>query len=226
MQFSSFSRTLSVTAASALFAAASFAASNFPDPQMKPQPPAAKTETAVLAGGCFWGMEGVYEHTKGVVDTLVGYSGGTKKSATYKQVSEGTTGHAESIKVTYDPSKISYGQILKIFFSIAHDPTQLNRQHYDVGTQYRSTIFYADANQKAVAEAYINQLNEAKVFKKKIATTVVPLEAFYPAEDYHQHYLDNNPTQPYIVAQDLPKIEDLKRTYPEWYTKEINGGKK
>jgi len=183
-------------------------------------------ERAVLAGGCFWGMEGVYEHTKGVVDTKVGYSGGTKKDADYHTVSTGRTGHAESIKITYDPSQISYGQILKIFFSVAHDPTTLNRQHYDVGPQYRSAIFYANEEQKAVAEAYIQQLNAAKVFKNKIVTQVVPLEAFYNAEDYHQHYLDNNPDQPYIVAQDLPKIEDLKKQYPEWYRKEINGGKK
>jgi len=202
------------------------AASSFPDPQAAGQAPSAKQAVAVLAGGCFWGMEGVYEHTKGVTDTLVGYSGGAKNTAKYHMVGEGNTGHAESIKVTYDPSQISYGQILKIFFSVAHDPTTLNRQHYDVGTQYRSAIFYGDEEQKAAAEAYIKQLNAAKVFKDPIVTQVVPLQAFYAAEDYHQHYLDHNPTQPYIVSQDLPKIEDLKRTYPEWYRKEINGGKK
>jgi peptide-methionine (S)-S-oxide reductase len=219
-------RTLGLTAASLFLSTAVFAASNFPDPEAKAGATAGKPAVAVLAGGCFWGLEGVYEHTKGVVDTQVGYAGGSKKTATYKQVSEGNTGHAESIKVTYDPAQISYGQLLKIFFSVAHDPTTLNRQHYDVGTQYRSSIFFSDPEQKDAAEAYIKQLNTAKVFKSPIVTTVVPLEAFYPAEDYHQHYLDNNPTQPYIVSQDLPKIEDLKKTYPEWYRKEINGGKK
>lgn len=207
-------------------ASAAFAASSFPDPTVTGQPATAKQAVAVIAGGCFWGMEGVYEHTKGVLDTQVGYSGGLKKTATYKQVSEGNTGHAEAIKITYDPSVISYGQILKIFFDVAHDPTTLNRQHYDVGTQYRSAIFFGDESQKTAAEAYIKQLDAAKVFKSPIVTAVVPLEAFYPAEAYHQHYLDNNPTQPYIVAQDLPKIEDLKKKYPEWYRKEINGGKK
>lgn len=208
------------------FSAVAFAASSFPDPQAPAQPATSKQAVAIIAGGCFWGMEGVYEHTRGVTDTLVGYSGGTKKTANYHQVSEGNTGHAEAIKITYDPSVISYGQILKIFFSVAHDPTTLNRQHYDVGTQYRSTIFFSDEEQRTSAEAYITQLNAARVFKSPIVTTVVPLEAFYAAEAYHQHYLDNNPTQPYIVAQDLPKIEDLKKTYPEWYRKEINGGKK
>jgi peptide-methionine (S)-S-oxide reductase len=223
MRLNGFLRALGIAAAASGLLAA---ASSFPDPANVGQAPAAKTATAVLAGGCFWGMEGVYEHTKGVVDTKVGYSGGTKKDADYHTVSTGRTGHAESIKITYDPSQISYGQILKIFFSVAHDPTTLNRQHYDVGPQYRSAIFYANEEQKAVAEAYIQQLNAAKVFKNKIVTQVVPLEAFYNAEDYHQHYLDNNPDQPYIVAQDLPKIEDLKKQYPEWYRKEINGGKK
>ena len=145
MHLTGFYRTLGLTAASLFLSAAAFAASSFPDPTAKASAPAAKTATAVLAGGCFWGMEGVYEHTKGVLDTQVGYAGGTKKTATYKQVSEGNTGHAESIKITYDPAQISYGQILKIFFSIAHDPTTLNRQHYDVGTQYRSSIFFSSA---------------------------------------------------------------------------------
>ncbi len=209
-----------------LLASAAFAATSFPDPTLPAPATTEKKAVVVLAGGCFWGLEGVYEHTKGVLDTKVGYSGGAKKTATYHQVSEGNTGHAESIQVTYDPSVISYGQILKIFFDVAHDPTTLNRQHYDVGTQYRSAIFYANDEQKTGAETYIKQLNAAKVFKDPIVTAVVPLEAFYLAEDYHQHYLDHNPTQPYIVAQDLPKIEDLKKRYPEWYRKEINGGKK
>ncbi len=210
----------------AVLASTSFAASSFPDPTVTGQPATSKQAVVVIAGGCFWGLEGVYEHTKGVLDTQVGYSGGAKKTATYKQVSDGNTGHAEAIKITYDPSVISYGQILKLFFDVAHDPTTLNRQHYDVGTQYRSAIFFSDELQKTAAEAYIKQLDAAKVFKSPIVTAVVPLEAFYAAEAYHQHYLDNNPTQPYIVAQDLPKIEDLKKKYPEWYRKEINGGKK
>ncbi len=210
----------------ALLASAAFGASSFPDPTLPAPAAPAKSAVVVLAGGCFWGLEGVYEHTKGVLDTQVGYSGGAKKTATYHQVSDGNTGHAESIKVTYDPSVISYGQILKIFFDVAHDPTTLNRQHNDVGTQYRSAIFYANDEQKSGAEAYIKQLNAAKVFRDPIVTAVVPLEAFYAAEAYHQHYLDQNPTQPYIVSQDLPKIEDLKKKYPEWYRKEINGGKK
>lgn len=210
----------------AVLASTSFAASSFPDPTVTGQPATSKQAVVVIAGGCFWGLEGVYEHTKGVLDTQVGYSGGAKKTATYKQVSDGNTGHAEAIKITYDPSVISYGQILKLFFDVAHDPTTLNRQHYDVGTQYRSAIFFSDEVQKTAAEAYIKQLDAAKVFKSPIVTAVVPLEAFYAAEAYHQHYLDNNPTQPYIVAQDLPKIEDLKKKYPEWYRKEINGGKK
>jgi peptide-methionine (S)-S-oxide reductase len=210
----------------AVLASTSFAASSFPDPTVTGQPATSKQAVVVIAGGCFWGLEGVYEHTKGVLDTQVGYSGGAKKTATYKQVSDGNTGHAEAIKITYDPSVISYGQVLKLFFDVAHDPTTLNRQHYDVGTQYRSAIFFSDEVQKTAAEAYIKQLDAAKVFKSPIVTAVVPLEAFYAAEAYHQHYLDNNPTQPYIVAQDLPKIEDLKKKYPEWYRKEINGGKK
>lgn len=210
----------------AVLASTSFAASSFPDLTVTGQPATSKQAVVVIAGGCFWGLEGVYEHTKGVLDTQVGYSGGAKKTATYKQVSDGNTGHAEAIKITYDPSVISYGQILKLFFDVAHDPTTLNRQHYDVGTQYRSAIFFSDELQKTAAEAYIKQLDAAKVFKSPIVTAVVPLEAFYAAEAYHQHYLDNNPTQPYIVAQDLPKIEDLKKKYPEWYRKEINGGKK
>lgn len=210
----------------AVLASTSFAASSFPDPTVTGQPATSKQAVVVIAGGCFWGLEGVYEHTKGVLDTQVGYSGGLKKTANYKQVSDGNTGHAEAIKITYDPSVISYGQVLKLFFDVAHDPTTLNRQHYDVGTQYRSAIFFSDEVQKTAAEAYIKQLDAAKVFKSPIVTAVVPLEAFYAAEAYHQHYLDNNPTQPYIVAQDLPKIEDLKKKYPEWYRKEINGGKK
>jgi len=152
-----------------------------------------------------------------VIDTEVGYSGGSKDTAHYERIEAGDTGHAESIKITYDPSKVSYGQLLKIYFSVAHDPTTLNRQHNDVGTQYRSSIFYADNDQKAVAEAYIKELNDQHVFGSPVVTKVVPLVAFYRAEEYHQHYLDQNPTQPYIAAMDLPLIEHLKQQYPDWY---------
>lgn len=195
---------------------ASLAAASFPDaPAMKEAP---STEAvAVLAGGCFWGMEGVFEHVKGVTATQVGYAGGAAKTAHYEMVSDGNTGHAESLKVTYDPSKISYGQLLKIFFSVAHDPTTLNRQHNDVGTQYRSAIFYSDDEQKKVAEAYIRQLNDSHVFSSPVVTKVTALEGFYPAEEHHQKFLDRNPTHPYIMAMDLPLIEALKRTYPDIY---------
>ena len=200
-------------------------AAAFPDPPNAgvPAAPAAKKATAVLAGGCFWGMQGIFEHVKGVIDTEVGFSGGSAKTAHYERVSEGDTGHAESIKITYDPSRITYGQLLKIYFSVAHDPTTLNRQHNDVGTQYRSSIFYADEEQKRVAEQYIKQLNDAHVFRGQIVTKVVPLEVFYAAEDYHQHYLDLNPTQPYIAAVDIPLLESFKHTYPDLYKKSTRG---
>ena len=162
-------------------------------------------------------MQGIYEHVKGVTDTEVGFAGGDKNTAHYERVSEGNTGHAESIKITYDPAKISYGQLLKIFFSVAHDPTTLNRQHNDVGPQYRSVIFYEDQEQKEIAEAYIKQLDEAHVLKHAIVTQVVPLKAFYTAEEYHQHFLDRNPNQPYIVAVDIPLLEGFKRAYPDLY---------
>jgi len=177
----------------------------------------AGTKTAVLAGGCFWGLEGIYEHVKGVVDTKVGFAGGAANTAHYETVSEGSTGHAESIKIVYDPSKVSYGDLLKIFFGAAHDPTTLNRQHYDVGTQYRSAIFFEDEEQKKVAEAYIQQLDAAHVFKSKIVTQVTPLKAFYQAEDYHQHYLDHNPKQPYIANVDIPLLNEYKAKFPEYY---------
>lgn len=200
--------------------ALSLMGAGFPDPPAEPLAPAgAKKMTAVLAGGCFWGMQGVFEHVKGVTDTIVGYSGGEKKTAIYKVVGTGATGHAESIQITYDPSVITYAQLLKIYFSVAHDPTTLNRQHYDEGTQYRSEIFYADENQKKVAEQYIKQLNDAKAFHSPVVTKVEALKGFYAAEDYHQHYLDLNPTDGYIVAMDLPLIANLKKTFPEMYKK-------
>jgi peptide-methionine (S)-S-oxide reductase len=177
------------------------------------------TATAVFAGGCFWGVEAVFERLKGVSDVVSGFAGGKQSTAHYDVVSGGRTGHAESVKVTYDPSKISYGQLLQVFFSVAHDPTTLNRQGPDEGTQYRSAIFYADAEQKRVAEAYIKQLDDAKVFKHKIVTQLTPLDGFYAAEAYHQHYFDQHPNQPYIVYNDAPKVRELQKQFPELLAK-------
>jgi peptide-methionine (S)-S-oxide reductase len=174
-------------------------------------------QTAVIAGGCFWGVQGVYQHTSGVLNAVSGYSGGSKMTANYTMIGTGTTGHAEAVEIKYDPKKISYGKILQIFFSVVHDPTQLNRQGPDVGTQYRSAIFAVNDEQKKVAEAYIAQLNAAKVYKKPIVTKVGPLAAFYAAEDYHQDYLTLHPTQPYIVFNDIPKVENLKKIFAEHY---------
>lgn len=190
----------------------------FPDPPAEQLAPAgAKKAMVVLAGGCYWGMQGVFEHVKGVTDTTVGFSGGEKKTAEYETVSTGKTGHAESVQIVYDPSVVTFGQLLKIYFSVAHNPTMLNYQENDVGTQYRSEIFYADDNQKAVSEQYIKILSDAKVFHKPIVTKLEPLKGFYPAHADHQHYLDKNPTDGYIVAMDLPKIADLKKVYPDMY---------
>jgi peptide-methionine (S)-S-oxide reductase len=174
-------------------------------------------QTAVIAGGCFWGVQGVYQHTSGVLNAVSGYSGGSKMTANYTAIGTGTTGHAEAVEIKYDPKKISYGKILQIFFSVVHDPTQLNRQGPDVGTQYRSAIFAVNDEQKKVAEAYIAQLNAAKVYKKPIVTKVGPLQAFFPAEDYHQDYLTLHPNQPYIVFNDIPKIENLKKIFADNY---------
>jgi peptide-methionine (S)-S-oxide reductase len=190
------------------------ASSRFPDPAQDVKAQAGQ-QTAVLAGGCFWGVEAVFERLKGVSDVTSGFAGGSKNTAHYEVVSSGTTGHAESVKITYDPAVITYGQLLKIFFAIAHDPTQLNRQGPDEGTQYRSAIFYGSADEKAVAEAYIRQLNEAKIFKRAIVTQVVPLDGFYPAEAYHQNFIVKNPSYPYVVYNDLPKLENLKKEFPE-----------
>jgi peptide-methionine (S)-S-oxide reductase len=173
--------------------------------------------TAVFAGGCFWGVDAVFKHVKGVHDVVSGYSGGSAATAKYMLVGTGTTGHAESVKVTYDPSKVGYAQLLKIFFSVAHDPTQLDRQGPDVGSQYRSAIFYANPQQKEIAQGYIAQLDAAKVFDKPIVTQVAPLDKFYPAEAYHQNYLALHPNQPYIVFNDLPKLAALRKEYPAWY---------
>jgi peptide-methionine (S)-S-oxide reductase len=174
-------------------------------------------QTAVFAGGCFWGTQSVFERVKGVVATTVGYAGGSASTATYDQVTTETTGHAESVRVVYDPSKITYGQLLRIFFSVAHDPTQLNRQGPDVGTSYRSAIFYADDEQRRISQAYIAQLDAAHVFPKPIVTQIVPLKGFYDAEYYHQHYADKNPDNPYILVCDRPKIEALKQQFPELF---------
>jgi peptide-methionine (S)-S-oxide reductase len=174
-------------------------------------------ETAVVAGGCFWGVQGVFQHVRGVLNATSGYSGGPAGAAEYEVVSTGSTGHAESVKITYDPSQISYGQLLQVFFSVAHDPTELNHQGPDYGTQYRSVIFYADQEQKRIAEAYIAQLGAAKAFSGSIVTQVVPLKGFYPAEAYHQNYLERHPDSPYIVINDLPKLTHLREQFPSLY---------
>lgn len=174
-------------------------------------------QTAVFAGGCFWGIEAVFEHLKGVKSAVSGYAGGASPSPSYDEVSSGTTGHAEAVQVVYDPAVIGYETLLHVFFSVAHDPTQLNRQGPDVGTQYRSAIFYADDDQKRVAETYIRQLTKAKVFDAPIVTEVVPLRAFYPAEEYHQNYMAHHPNSAYIVINDAPKVERLRRQFPALY---------
>jgi len=190
----------------------------FPKPNLDAPLAAAKSrETAVLAGGCFWGVQAVFEHLKGVLGATSGYAGGRVNSPSYELVSSGLTGHAESVSITFDPSQISYGQILMIFFSVAHDPTQLNRQGPDTGSQYRSAILYLTEEQKRIATAYIEQLDAAKVYPRKIVTEVVPLKAFNRAEDYHQDYLKTHTDQPYIVYNDLPKLEHLKKQFPDLY---------
>jgi peptide-methionine (S)-S-oxide reductase len=174
-------------------------------------------QTAVIAGGCFWGVQGVYQHVRGVQSVLSGYSGGSKATADYDRVSRGDTGHAEAVEIRFDPKDVSFGEILQIYFSVVHDPTQLNRQGPDVGPQYRSNIFVADDMQRKIAEAYIAQLQQGKAFGRAIVTRVDPLSAFYPAEAYHQDFLIKNPRYPYIVIHDLPKIENLKRVFPDRY---------
>lgn len=178
---------------------------------------AAPTETMVLAGGCFWGQQAVFEHVKGVRKVVAGYSGGAKETATYPQVTTETTGHAESVEITFDPHAVSFGKLLQIYFSIAHDPTQLNFQGPDEGTSYRSEIFFASREQEKTARAYIAQLQAAHIFSGRIVTKVEKLQGFFPAEGYHQDYLIQHPTQPYIVYNDLPKLEALKRVWPELY---------
>jgi peptide-methionine (S)-S-oxide reductase len=203
-----------------MLAASACAATNGPVPPPKVDATlsaASGKQTAVFAGGCFWGVQAVFQRLKGVVATAAGYSGGTKATATYDQVTTETTGHAESVQVVFDPSKITYGQLLRVYFSVAHDPTELNRQGPDVGTSYRSAIFFADETQQRIAKAYIAQLDAAKVFPKPIVTEVTPLKAFYKAEDYHQDYALKNPENPYIEVCDRPKIDALKRQFPELF---------
>ena len=173
--------------------------------------------TAVFAGGCFWGVDAVFKHVKGVKNVVSGYSGGSAGTAKYMLVGTGTTGHAEAVKVTYDPAQVTFTDLMKVFFSVAHDPTEKDRQGPDVGTQYRSAIFYADPQQKELAQRYIAQLEAAKAFGKPIVTEVAALDKFYPAEDYHQNYLALHPNQPYIVYNDLPKLQALKQQFPAWY---------
>jgi peptide-methionine (S)-S-oxide reductase len=211
----------SAALAAAMFATAGmyFGTTSAAERAVKLPPPAfdapVATQTAVFAGGCFWGVQGVFQHTQGVLNAVSGYAGGQKDTASYEMVGSGRTGHAESVQVTFDPKRVSYGKLLQIYFSIAHDPTQLNRQGPDAGTQYRSAIFYADPAQKQVAERYIAQLDAAHAFPAKIVTQVAPLNGFFAAEGYHQDYATLHPDSPYIATFDLPKIANLKSTMPE-----------
>jgi peptide-methionine (S)-S-oxide reductase len=222
--FRSLSSTVSVMAVLVLaslafrnYSAAAEVARILPMPAVDLPPGQATSAVVVLAGGCFWGVQGVFQHVKGVSNAVSGYAGGDKKTADYEAVSSGRTGHAESVEVTYDPRQISYGRLLQVFFSVAHDPTELNRQGPDTGPQYRSAIFPATAEQATVAKAYIAQLDQAHVFKKAIVTKIDPDRAFYPAEAYHQDYLTRNPRNPYIAINDLPKIDNLKRVFADLY---------
>jgi peptide-methionine (S)-S-oxide reductase len=188
-----------------------------PSPALDNPKVAGPTQTAVLAAGCFWGVQGVYQHVRGVQQVLSGYAGGRKETAEYETVSRGDTGHAESVEIRFDPRQLSYGEILQIYFSVVHDPTQLDRQGPDVGSQYRSNVFFVDETQKRIAQAYIEQLARAKVFSAPIVTRVDPLRGFYPAEAYHQDFMLRNPTYPYIVVHDLPKLEQFKAMFPARY---------
>jgi peptide-methionine (S)-S-oxide reductase len=199
------------------YTAAAEAAHALPAPAVDATPGQATSAVAVLAGGCFWGVQGVFQHVKGVTSAVSGYTGGDKKTAQYEIVGSGTTGHAESVQVTYDPRQITYGRLLQIFFSVVHDPTELNRQGPDAGPQYRSAIFSTNAEQANIAKAYIAQLDQARAFKKAIVTRIEPDRTFYPAEAYHQDFLTQNTRNPYIITYDLPKIEDLKHFFPDLY---------
>jgi peptide-methionine (S)-S-oxide reductase len=212
--------SLQVTACTGLFSDLGSAApaTNIPVPAVdEPVGTPGAHETAVLAGGCFWGVQGVFEHVKGVNRAVSGYAGGSASTASYDQVSTGTTGQAESVQITYDPSQITYGQLLRIFFSVVHDPTELNRQGPDTGTQYRSAIFPQNETQQRIAEAYIAQLNDAKVFGAPIVTRIENATGFVPAEAHHQDFLNSNPTNPYIAINDMPKLDNLMRQYPDLY---------
>jgi peptide-methionine (S)-S-oxide reductase len=198
-----------------LMAGFTLSAASLPGPAVDENRSEKKSETVVLAGGCFWGVQAVFDALKGVSSAISGYAGGSKNTAQYEIVSTGTTGHAESVQITFDPSQVTFGQLLKIYFSVAHDPTELNRQGPDQGTQYRSEIFYTSDEQKHIAEAYIQQLTDAKVFRSHIVTKVAPLQAFYPAEVYHQNYVARNPHQPYVAYNDLPKLTNLHAEFPE-----------
>ena len=211
--------TVLVLAALAMksYPAAAEGAHALPPPAIDAPPGQATSAVVVLAGGCFWGVQGVFQHVKGVTSAVSGYAGGDKRAASYEIVSSGTTGHAESVQVTYDPRQISYGRLLQIFFSVVHDPTELNRQGPDTGTQYRSAIFPTNTEQAQIAKTYIAQLDQAHAFKKAIVTRIEPDRTFYPAETYHQDFLTRNPTYPYIAINDMPKIEDLKRVLPDLY---------
>jgi len=198
--------------------AAAEEATQVPPPSFSaPAESGTQPRTVVFAGGCFWGVQGVFQHTRGVLNAVSGYAGGSKATASYAMVGSGMTGHAEAVAVTYDPRQISYGQLLQIYFSVVHDPTQLNRQGPDTGTQYRSAVFYADAAQQQLTNTYIAQLDAAKVFRSKIVTRVEPLNGFYAAEDYHQDYATLHPESGYIRSFDLPKIANLKKLFPQWY---------
>jgi peptide-methionine (S)-S-oxide reductase len=179
----------------------------------------AAEQRAFFGGGCFWGVEAVFEHVKGVIDVRSGYSGGTKETANYDDVSGGRTRHAEAVEIRFDPAKVAYEQLLFVFFSVAHDPTEVNRQGPDIGPQYRSAIFYTDEKQMKAAKAFIEAIEKSKAYNKPVATEIVPLAEFFVAEDYHQNYLKNNPTEPYIVMHDLPKLEALKKKFPDLYRK-------
>ena len=205
---------LRIAGGALLIGASILMAAGFPDPTIDDKSLRGQ-ETAVVAGGCFWCVEAVFQQIAGVEKVVSGYSGGDAATAHYEMVSTGTTGHAESVQVTFNPQKISYGQILKVFFDVAHDPTQLNRQGPDRGPQYRSAIFYASAEQKRIAEAYIKQLDDAKVFRAPIVTQVVPLKAFYPAEEHHQNFCNRNPRNPYVLGVAMPKVEKVKEKVPE-----------
>jgi len=208
---------LLLCAASSMGVHAGEDAVRIPAPLVDDKPAARNLRTAVIAGGCFWGVQGVYQHLAGVKNVVSGYSGGSRDDADYRTVGGGDSGHAESVQIVFDPAKVTYGQILQVFFSVAHDPTQLNRQGPDTGTQYRSAIFYANDRQKKIAQAYIAQLNAAKVYPAAIVTKVDPLKGFYAAEAYHQDFLINHPAHPYIVFNDLPKVRNFERLFPTLY---------